>query len=251
MIKYRVIGDIHGRDVWKKLVDPGSLCVFVGDYFDPYDDIPFEKCMANMREILHYKKEHPQTMLLLGNHDTHYLCGGKERCTRFMADHAEEIERLFRENIGAFEGVACSPDTNVLVSHAGVSLDWAKRWLKDYLAPPAFLSKEINELFWKGYGTDNWEGFDSFSLANNRTGFDCSGGSDNASPLWIRRSNLILRNFDVRYHMPQIVGHTRVNQECLTFENFGFADCLGSLTAYITGDEGGNIKAVTINNYHS
>lgn len=245
-MEYRVIGDIHGRDVWKKLVDPQSQCIFVGDYFDPYEEIPFEECLSNMREILQYKKEHPQTVLLLGNHDTHYLCGGMERCTRYMTPHAKKIEQLFRENIESFEGVVYSPDNKVLVSHAGISLSWAKRWLKDCYAPPTSLAKEINELFWKGYGTDNWEGFDSFSLFNNRTGVDRSGSSDNASPLWIRIPNLVSQNVQNGYRIPQIVGHTRVTPDSIIVENFGFADCLHRLAAYITGNELGELKVVVV-----
>lgn len=247
-MEYRVIGDIHGRRVWKKLVDDNSLCIFVGDYFDPYDDISFEDCLANMKEILQYKTLHPQTKLLLGNHDTHYLCGNKERCSRYMTGHAKEIERLFRENINAFEGVVCSPDNCVLVSHAGVSFQWADRWLKGKELQPKVLSARINQLFWKGFGTDNWEGFDSFSLVNNRIGADWAGSSDNASPLWIRIPNLYRTNSENGYSYPQIVGHTRVLSEPDQFivGNFGFADCLGNLTAYITGDELGNLKAITV-----
>lgn len=245
-MNYRVIGDIHGRKVWKKLVDADSLCVFVGDYFDPYDDIPFQDCMDNMKEILQYKSEHPQTILLLGNHDTHYLCDDKERCTRYMTGYEQAIERLFREHINAFEGVTYSPDYKVLISHAGVAAEWMERRLRIKSQCVKLLSQEINDLFWAGFGSKDWSGFDNFSLVNNRTGFDLDGSSANASPLWIRPWRLLVDNKNAGFNIPQIFGHTRVDAQNIVFENYACADCLSTLACYITVDENDKFKAVTV-----
>ena len=38
MKKYVVIGDIHCRDNWKRLILKDAVHVFVGDYFSPYDN---------------------------------------------------------------------------------------------------------------------------------------------------------------------------------------------------------------------
>ena len=43
MKKFNVIGDIHGRTKWKELVKDDAVNIFVGDYFDPYDDYTFEE----------------------------------------------------------------------------------------------------------------------------------------------------------------------------------------------------------------
>lgn len=67
-MKYNVIGDIHGRVCWKELIISNAINIFVGDYFSPYDDISFEDCKKNFLEIIEYKKEHPETVLLYGNH---------------------------------------------------------------------------------------------------------------------------------------------------------------------------------------
>ena len=39
-----LIGDIHGRTIWKQIVErhpDADHYVFFGDYFDPYEDIPY------------------------------------------------------------------------------------------------------------------------------------------------------------------------------------------------------------------
>ena len=52
MATYNIIGDIHGRDAWKRLVDEDCINIFVGDYFDPYDKIHFMDLQYNFMEII-------------------------------------------------------------------------------------------------------------------------------------------------------------------------------------------------------
>ncbi len=74
MPTYNIIGDIHGRDTWKRLVDDNCVNVFVGDYFDPYLDFTIEELERNFMEIVEYKRKHRKnTVLLYGNHDMDYL----------------------------------------------------------------------------------------------------------------------------------------------------------------------------------
>ena len=58
MPTYNIIGDIHGRDAWKQLVDDNCINVFVGDFFDPYEYFPIETMERNFLEITGYKQEH-------------------------------------------------------------------------------------------------------------------------------------------------------------------------------------------------
>ena len=53
MNKLVAIGDIHGRDIWKQIVDqeqPDTV-VFVGDYFDSFD-IPGKAQIDNFKNII-------------------------------------------------------------------------------------------------------------------------------------------------------------------------------------------------------
>ena len=126
---YNLIGDIHGRDSWKELVQDNVINIFVGDYFDPYvdyDDIPFEKCKENFLEIIEYKKQHPETILLIGNHDNAYLHHPGDN-NRYVHEYREEICKIFEDNKDLFQ-IAYSIENKALVTHAGVSYVWYERF---------------------------------------------------------------------------------------------------------------------------
>ena len=76
MSKLIAIGDIHGRDIWKQIVEteqPDTV-VFVGDYFDSFN-IPGIDQIHNFKNIIQWKLDNPQckVVLLIGNHDFHYM----------------------------------------------------------------------------------------------------------------------------------------------------------------------------------
>ena len=52
-MKTIVIGDIHGRDVWKKIVEHENAdkVIFIGDYFDSFD-IPSSDQINNFLDII-------------------------------------------------------------------------------------------------------------------------------------------------------------------------------------------------------
>jgi len=51
------IGDIHGRDTWKDILDQDfDLAVFVGDYFDSFDITAVEQ-IFNFEEIIRAKQQ--------------------------------------------------------------------------------------------------------------------------------------------------------------------------------------------------
>lgn len=130
-MKYNVIGDIHGRTCWKDLVISDGVNIFVGDYFSPYDtNYDFEHCKKNFLEILEYKKNHPETILLIGNHDEEvwHFVGFTEGCVRYniLELYKKEIHDLFEENKACFQ-MAYSAGNEYLVTHAGVSAIWLWR----------------------------------------------------------------------------------------------------------------------------
>jgi len=60
MSKLVAIGDIHGRDIWRQILDkeqPDTV-VFVGDYFDSFD-IPGLDQIYNFQNIIHWKLDNP------------------------------------------------------------------------------------------------------------------------------------------------------------------------------------------------
>ena len=73
---YNLIGDIHGRKIWQQLVREDAVNVFLGDYLDPYFKDGLKSGIDDwetLQGILAYKQQNPETILLLGNHDMHYV----------------------------------------------------------------------------------------------------------------------------------------------------------------------------------
>ena len=132
---YNIIGDIHGRTYWKNLVMDNAVNIFVGDYFSPYGYISFDDCKTNFLEILEYKKHHPETVLLIGNHDAEYwrFKEYNEAYSRHDLENEKEIYNLFEENKEYFHA-AYSIENKVLVTHAGVSYVWYDRYKNHNLA---------------------------------------------------------------------------------------------------------------------
>ena len=87
-MKTIVLGDIHGRTVWKSIMnqEQPDRMVFLGDYVSSHEDIGADQQIDNFMEILVAKEEHPQKFVLLrGNHDLQHLgywwaeCSGLNR----------------------------------------------------------------------------------------------------------------------------------------------------------------------------
>lgn len=126
--KIIIIGDVHGEQVWKRIVakHPQDKFIFLGDYCDPYNQkFAEEDIVENLKQIIEFKKEAPDNVvLLLGNHDIQYIYDEAEFCSRYMHSTANEIGTLFKENISLFQKI--HNIENILFTHAGVTEEWFK-----------------------------------------------------------------------------------------------------------------------------
>jgi metallophosphoesterase superfamily enzyme len=76
------LGDTHGRDFWKEVIDEESpdRVIPIGDYFDSKEGISCKLQIHNFLEIAGYKRQSTkEVILLLGNHNFHYLKGVTDR----------------------------------------------------------------------------------------------------------------------------------------------------------------------------
>ena len=129
-----VIGDVHGLTTWKDIVKihRGSQFVFLGDYCDPYEDIEPDELIKNLRSIIQFKKRHPNdVILLLGNHDMHYLSEDFVTSTRYDERIAPRIKRILTSNRDLFQ--YAWQQGKMLFTHAGVSDGWFRN---DFMAIP-------------------------------------------------------------------------------------------------------------------
>lgn len=133
--KLIVIGDIHGLSTWCKVikVHPDAACyVFLGDYCDPYGlEISDEMVVDNLIDIISFKKEYPErVILLLGNHDMHYLLPNSSKGSRYNRPLSMILYDLFKNNEVLFQpAYACG---RLLFTHAGVLHSWFERFHGDF-----------------------------------------------------------------------------------------------------------------------
>lgn len=80
MTKQCIIGDIHERTIWKRIVEKekdSDRFIFLGDYLDSYEKslTPIEAA-DNLEDIIEFKKNQQRlnkdVVLLLGNHILQY-----------------------------------------------------------------------------------------------------------------------------------------------------------------------------------
>jgi hypothetical protein len=236
---YNLIGDIHGRDAWRQLVRKDAVNIFMGDYFDPYRKprpMPSScEALTNLKYIIAYKKAFPETILLLGNHDLHYLWD--EHYLRYNPKWSKNYGDLIRDNWNLFQA-AFSIGKRILVTHAGVTQPWCE------LAgiPKGLSVRELADAINQRMNDEQQRHIFTaqFSMASD----DKQGVSPSASPIWVRpetlRTHAHLLNSDGK-EIIQIVGHTQI--EAVTLEPpFFFVDCLGYITQSLLveySDQGG------------
>lgn len=183
-----VLGDIHGNTVWKDIIakEQPDQVIFLGDYVSTHENVSDEEQVENLKEILRYKDELPETILLRGNHDLQHLGYYWAECSGYFPGVAMEMSRLKDEFLAKTQWIYVMG--NILFSHAGIS----KVWLEEN-----FLTlDDINML-----GPTELFGFTSSNPS------DQFGDSPEQPPTWIRPMALM------KVMIPdyiQVVGHTPV-----------------------------------------
>lgn len=238
-MKIMSVGDIHGRNAWKnpifgsvddynhwrREIDNGAKeafedqypnlqamdkIIFVGDYVDSFD-VANVDMKLNLEEIIHFKREYPdKVVLLIGNHDVQYI-EPNQICSGYRPEMKHDFGDIYRKNEDCFQ-MAYYHESDIdgrkkrtLWTHAGVTQGWLKS-LKDMIQKPGFRFSEsfkdmeiarIDELLNKA-----WEY--RLSILFNVDG-DSGGMSQWAGPVWVRPRRLgweALEGYD------QVIGHT-------------------------------------------
>lgn len=223
-----VIPDVHGRQLWKEVVNKESpnRVIFLGDYFDSFD-IETEDQVRNFLDIIQFKKESGiETEMIIGNHDHHYMVGdsgiaGFQPVGYYLIQ--PEL-RLYKTELKAAYRMG-----NIIFSHAGIS--------------PKFL----NDVF----GKEGWTTENMVDLLNDmmfykpmafmHCGMNPYGDSQNESCIWIRPRSLMMaaRPFQ-KEGIVQIVGHTGLDGvKTKANKHYWFTDALFEpYNEYVTIEDG-------------
>jgi 3',5'-cyclic AMP phosphodiesterase CpdA len=119
-MKILVVPDIHGERSLlptQEEIDDVDKVVFLGDYLDSFH-VPGVEQLLVLSEVIEIKKAYEdKVVLLLGNHDIHYLYG-RYICSGYNREFALAFASLLRDNRKLFQ--YCYMYENHLFTHAGV-----------------------------------------------------------------------------------------------------------------------------------
>jgi predicted MPP superfamily phosphohydrolase len=205
-MKTIVLGDTHGRSLWKLAVhqDKPDRVIFIGDYFDSFDISGVEQ-IANFKEIIKYKEDNPQVevVILIGNHDHHYFPEvGYTGTSGYQSGVGPSISQVIDENRHHLQ--IAYGFNNFLFTHAGVS--------------PVFMDQMFGENDWSSENivVDLNEMFRYKPRAFDFNGFESSGDNTTQTPIWIRPRSLMSANKKhpkgLKDDYIQVVGHTTMRR---------------------------------------
>lgn len=220
-MKIICIGDIHGRTIWKQIVEKeadADKIIFLGDYFDSFD-ISGDIQLQNFNNILQFKDVNPEKVVLLyGNHEQHYILYGSrmtdERYSGFNSVYALQFKEVLHSAIQNDLVQLCYRNGELCCTHAGLTNTWLKN---------------------TGFSRENLEEFLNDLLKYKPRSFcflgsNPYGDSIESGPLWVRPRSLVKDPPSEK--LVQVVGHTGMYDiDFIVSRNklkYAFIDCLGS-----------------------
>jgi len=201
MKKRIIIGDPHGRWGFVKQIydkEHPEEVIILGDYFDSFNiDVytqreSYEHIIELRNE--HLKKYHRGFIMLIGNHDMHYMDEKFGRCSGWNVLSASVASYpLCRDWDKEILQICYIDEINkIIYSHAGVSMNWFNSWIKSKSLA------DINTIETKAFCFTYKDGGDYF------------GSSSYNSPLWIRpeglKKSMYVDNNGIVWS--QVFGHT-------------------------------------------
>ena len=218
--KIIAIGDIHGRTIWKAILiqeADADLYIFIGDYFDTHENVTPYQQIENFKDILEFKRKYPnKVILLLGNHDYHYLKGVQEKYSGFEKFFQMDINEVLEPAVASGLVQMCYIHDKYVFTHAGVTNTWCLRNGID----GSKLEESINHAFM----TD----LDAFSFAYGPN-MSKSGNDVTQPPIWVRLPSLFE---DAVLGYVYVVGHTTLEELTITDNVIGI-DTLGTTQEYL------------------
>ena len=203
LYKRIIFGDFHDHfDSLNQIYQdeqPYSV-IHLGDYFDSFNTTPesMRESFTNLLKLRHEHLSNPKKgdfVLLLGNHDYHYLQYGLERYSGYNTGYDlwahQQLQELW--NTHQLKLVEYDYTSKTLYSHAGVTNTWLKENRMDGVELEYLNAINLFRL--------------RFTYAG---GGDYYGDSVYSSPIWVRPNSLLndMYKDEEGVVWTQIVGHT-------------------------------------------
>jgi predicted phosphodiesterase len=251
-MKTIVLGDTHGRSFWKLIThqENPDRVIFIGDYFDSYDISGVEQ-IHNFKEIIEYKnKGINEVILLIGNHDYHYMQGISEQYSGYQHNLATSIQFELEDNKQHLQMAYQMGE--FLFTHAGVSSEF----MDSVFGKGEWKTEEIVDLLNEQFKyKPQTFGFGLAVDATKALWLDPYGDNREQSPIWIRPRSLMAANREtLRKQVIQVVGHTGVTtmtgQENMSGGRYFLTDCLEESGEYLIIEDN-NIRIGTWKNQNA
>ena len=239
-MKYIIIPDVHGRKFWRPVIEEyinqDVKFIFLGDYLDPYDWEEIEDEFKELTDIINYKKQYPDKfILLLGNHDLHYL-SQEVRSSRWDFSNAKRNREKFMDNLDLFQLTYSVEVAGKIFyfSHAGVNQEWINYAVLDS-------EKDENDTitfdklpdFNKMFKDEDTR--DKFFNAASWVSISRGGGKNTGSIVWADFHDHLAKEWRIP-GIIQVFGHTQQETEPLNFDNELF--CLDVRRHFILTEDG-------------
>ena len=204
-MKTIVLGDTHGRSFWKLIThtEKPDRVIFIGDYFDSFD-IPGPEQIQNFKEIIEYKRKGEcEVILLIGNHDYHYMDGIDEQYSGYQPRLASTIQFELKDVYHDLQMAYQMGE--YLFTHAGVSSKFMNSVFGKGEWKVENIAEDINTLF--KYKPLTFM-FGAAVDIKKMSWLDPYGDNTEQSPIWIRPRSLMSANMDtLKNKVIQVVGH--------------------------------------------
>ncbi len=215
-----VIPDVHLRKFWRQCISDNiskvDKVVFLGDYFDPYNEPDLEEDPILMiNNIIDLKKNEPNKyILLIGNHDCHYIWDDYPRSSRYSVWSAKKYNNIFCNNLDLFNIAFVQDDT--IFTHAGITKAW-----RDMYFPELSILELSKKLASEKLNENSVEFVYLAAISFYRGGWSKAGSCEWAD---------IHEHLDEEYNpeiyddVYQVFGHTQVKKPIIT-DTWACLDC--------------------------
>lgn len=211
--KILILGDIHGRIIWQDIINkenPDKI-IFLGDYVTTHENISSEQQCSNLEDILNYKENNPDKVILLrGNHDLQSLGYSWAECSGYDGVVSKYMSDIKDRFLQLTQYIYIIPNTNILCSHAGISYDWLKNIEKHLSKDNSQYDDGSTDLDIVINKINTIEPCELFGFTTNHIN-DFTGDSTTQPCTWIRPYTLLYSGVREYIH---VVGHTPVKHIC-------------------------------------
>jgi len=226
-----IVGDIHGNlEKAKAFLDYKSddLHVALGDYLDSFIEPPKIqlKCLRMLMES--------NSVLLLGNHEVHYLKESPHQSPGYNREYARIFEDILEANIQRFR--AAYDVDGWLLSHAGVNSGESQHDNTRRCKKAATFAKALQNEF-ENYLLNRFNTDDTFAKFSQN---DFYSSLVNQVKNQYRHLSIFYNNYQenggIFYDIEQIFAHNENNQPKVkrTFIALGTTNCTNSCWLYDT-----------------